>query len=172
MAIMLKNVRLSFASLFETEMYNGENTGKFGATLLLDKATQADQIAIIDKEIARFAEEKFGAGKVPKLFKRPFEDGDTKEYDGYTGVMALRATTTRRPTVIDQQKTPLTKDDERIFSGDYVNVKVELWFQDNKFGKRINCNLMAVQLFKQGERFGGGAVSVDDFDVYDNDDDY
>jgi hypothetical protein len=30
-----------------------------------------------------------------------------------------------------------------------------------------------VQLFKQGERFGGGDASVDDFDSYDeNDDDF
>ena len=158
--------------MFEPERYKGEDTGKFGGTFLLDKTTQGDQIKLLELAIAKFSEEKFGAGKVQKVLKAAFSDGDDQSYAGYANTMALRATSTRRPIVIDQQKTPLAKDDNRIDSGDYVNVKVDLWFQDNKFGKRINCNLLAVQLFKQGERFGTGSVSIDDFDVYDNDDDF
>lgn len=170
-AIMLKNVRLSFASLFEHEEYNQESTGKYAATFLLDKNQHADTIKLIEKTIADFAVEKFGAGKVPKLYKQPLMDGDMQDYDGYAGCMSIKGSTKKRPIIIDQQKVTLTKEDERIFSGDYVNAKIDFWFQDNSYGKRINCNLIAVQLFKQGERFGGGDASVDDFDSYSVDDD-
>lgn len=170
-AIMLKNVRLSFASLFEHKQYNQESTGKYAATFLLDKQEHASTIAQIEKAIADFATEKFGAGKVPKSYKQPLMDGDLQDYDGYEGCMSIKGSTQKRPIVIDQQKNPLTKEDERIFSGDYVNAKIDFWFQDNSYGKRINCNLIAVQLFKQGERFGGSEASIDDFDSYSVDDD-
>lgn len=40
MKVLLKNVRLSFPSLFKTEQYAGEDTGKFAATFLIPKAIQ------------------------------------------------------------------------------------------------------------------------------------
>lgn len=169
-AIMLKNVRLSFASLFDHEIYNNEDTGKFAATFLLNKVEHADLIKKIEKEISDFALEKFGAGKVPKVYKQPLLDGDLQDYEGYANTYTIKGATKKRPIIIDQQKVPLTKEDEKIFSGDYVNAKIDFWFQDNSYGKRINCNLIAVQLFKQGERFGGGNASADDFDSYEEND--
>jgi hypothetical protein len=43
---------------------------------------------------------------------------------------------------------------------------VELWAQDNQYGKRINASLGGVQFAKDGESFGGGGnvVEADDFD--------
>jgi hypothetical protein len=50
------------------------------------------------------------------------------------------------------------------YSGCYVNAVIELWAQDNKFGKRINASLMGVQFLRDGQRLsGGGVASADDF---------
>ena len=47
----------------------------------------------------------------------------------------------------------------------YVNGSIELWCQDNAYGKRINATLRGVQFLKDGEAFaGGGSASADEFD--------
>ena len=58
------------------------------------------------------------------------------------------------------------------YAGCYVNAVIELWFQNNGFGKRVNANLLGVQFFKDGEPFGDNAgASADDFDAFGDDDD-
>ena len=167
--IKLKNVRLSFASLFKKATFGGEET-KYEGTFLIDKETQADQIAEINTAIAAMMKEKKAKLSPDRIC---FKDGDGIDYDGYAGHMSIKAGNTKRPIVIDRDKSPLTEDDGRPYSGCYVNAVLELWFQDNTWGKRVNANLLAVQFAKDGEPFGegGASVSVDDFDVIDEDDD-
>ena len=162
--IKLSNVRLSFPSIFKRATFQGVE-GKFEATFLLNKKTQADQIeklqAAIDKAIA---EAKI---KVPED-KRCLKDGDESDYDGYEGNWSLKAANTKRPTIINRDKTPLVEDDEVIYAGCYVNAIIDFWVQNNKYGKRVNANLYGVQFFKDGEPFGMGPVDVtDDFDDLD-----
>jgi co-chaperonin GroES (HSP10) len=167
--IKLKNVRLSFASLFKRATFGGEET-KYEGTFLIDKETQADQIAEINTAIAAMMKEKKAKLSPDRIC---FKDGDEIDYDGYAGHMSIKASNAKRPIVIDRDKSPLTEDDGRPYSGCYVNAVLELWFQDNTWGKRVNANLLAVQFAKDGEPFGegGASVSVDDFDVIDEDDD-
>ena len=167
--IKLKNVRLSFASLFKKATFGGEET-KYEGTFLIDKETQADQIAEINTAIAAMLKEKKAKLSPDRIC---FKDGDGIDYDGYAGHMSIKASNAKRPIVIDRDKSPLTEDDGRPYSGCYVNAVLELWFQDNTWGKRVNANLLAVQFAKDGEPFGegGASVSVDDFDVIDEDDD-
>ena len=55
--------------------------------------------------------------------------------------------------------------EQLIYDGCRVNAKIEIWAQDNKFGRRINCSLLGVMFAGEGENFGGGAApaSADDF---------
>jgi hypothetical protein len=42
---------------------------------------------------------------------------------------------------------------------------VEIWAQDNNYGKRINASLKGVQFVRDGDAFaGGGAASPDEFE--------
>ena len=166
--IQLKNVRLSFPSIFKRSDFNGQE-GKFEATFLLNKETQADQIAMLEKAIdSAIAEAKV---KVPSD-KRCFKDGDDFDYAGYEGHMAFKASTNRRPTVIDRDKTPLAEDDGKPYAGCYVNAIVDIWIQDNNFGRRANGNLFGIQFVKDGDAFGAGDVDVtDEFDAFDDEDD-
>jgi hypothetical protein len=97
-------------------------------------------------------------------------DGDEVEYDGYAGHMTLKASTKKRPLVVNKDKTPLTEQDGVVYSGCYVNGIIDLWAQNNQFGKRINATLLGVQFASDGEAFssGGSSASVDDFDDLDN----
>lgn len=168
---VLKNVRLSFPSLFRKAVFNGDET-KYEATFLLDKDAHAAIIEAIEKDTNQRIKSELKGAKVP-ADRRCLKDGDESSYDGYDGCMSLKASNNKRPLVIDRDKSPLTEDDERMYAGCYVNAQVELWVQNNNYGKRINANLLGVQFFKDGEPFADGAKtsSVDDFDAFDDEDD-
>ena len=163
MKLKLTNVRLSFPNLFTRAVFNGEE-GKYGATLLLPKSEKA-QVKAIDEAIASMIKTELKGAKLPsdKLCKR---DGDDADYAGYEDCWSIKASNGVRPLVLDRLKAPLTADDEVVYAGCYVNAIIELWAQNNQWGKRINANLLGVQFVKDGERFGDGGrtAKVDDFD--------
>lgn len=164
--IKLSNVRLSFPSIFKRASFDG-NDGKFEATFLLNKKTQADQIDQLQSAIDQAI--KDAKVKVPKD-KFCLKDGDDFDYDGYEGHMAFKASTNKRPTVIDRDKSPLAEDDGKPYAGCYVNAIVDIWIQNNNYGKRANGNLFGVQFFADGESFGAGDVDVtDEFDELEDD---
>ena len=167
--IKLHNVRLSFPSLFRKAVFNGEET-KFEGTFLLNKEEHADKIKEIEDAIAKMIDNDLKGAKL-KADKICLKDGDDIDYDGYAGTMSIKASNNKRPMVIDRDKSPLTEDDNRLYAGCYVNGIIELWAQNNQYGKRINANLLGVQFFKDGEPFGDGvSASADDFDAFDDED--
>ena len=163
MKIKLSNVRLSFPNIFRRAVFNGEE-GKYGSTFLLPKSEkeQADRLRGAIK--AMIAEELKGA-KVPadKLCMR---DGDESEYAGYAEHWSIKASNNTRPLALDRGKAPLTEDDGVLYAGCHVNAIINLWAQNNQFGRRINANLLGVQFVRDGEPFGDGGrtAAVDDFD--------
>jgi len=170
--IKLQNVRLSFPDLFEPGEYEGQR--KFGATFLIEPGSANDKV--IREAINDVAKEAFkdkGAAIVKAAMaggnqKICYWDGSLKSYDGYEGTMALTAKRNEdkgRPLVIDKDKTPLVAADGKPYAGCYVNVSVDLWAQDNKYGKSVRCTLLGVQFHADGDAFSAGSVGdVDDFD--------
>ena len=166
--IKLKNVRLSFPSLFNKAEFNGD-IGKFEATFLINKESQAATVKDIEDKIAAILKENKVKVSADKLC---LKDGDGVDYNGYEGCMSIKGSNNKRPLVIDRDKSILAEDDGKPYSGCYVNATLELWVQNNNYGKRVNCNLLAVQFAKDGESFGAGGASgsADDFDELEDDD--
>ena len=166
--IKLNNVRLSFPSVFQKASFDGKE-GKFEATFLFPKSDTKTH-AMVMKAIEQCkVENKNTKVAADKLF---LIDGDTKEYDGYEGMWAVKGGNSKRPTVIGRDKAPLAEDDNVLYAGCYVNAILEPWSQANKYGKRINSNLLGIQFVKDGEPFGDSPVDVsDDFDAFDDEDD-
>jgi hypothetical protein len=164
--IKLVNVRLSFPSLFNRSTFEGKE-GKFEATFLLNKETDAATIKKLDDAIkAAIKEAKIKVGADRLCLK----DGDDSEYDGYENHMSFKAASSKRPTLINRDKTPIVEDDDVLYAGCYVNAIVDLWVQNNNYGKRINANLYGVQFVKDGEAFGNAPQDVTgDFDELDDD---
>jgi len=170
MKIKLNNVRLSFAQLFEAKTVNGEGKPAYSASFLIDP--KDPQIAAVNAAIETVAKDKWGAKADATLKamraadKTCLHSGDLKSnYYGFEGMLYISSRNAMRPLVIDVDKSPLVESDGKPYSGCYVNCSVELWAQDNNYGKRINATLMGVQYFKDGESFsGGGVASEDDFD--------
>lgn len=172
MKLKLSNVRLAFPSLFEAKTVNGEGKPAHSATFLIDPADP--QVKAVNAAIEQTATEKWGTAKAPpqlaalrKADKTCLHDGDLKAaYEGFAGNLFISARNPARPTVLDADKTPLTAADGKPYAGCYVNAIVDLWAQDNQFGKRINATLSGVQFLRDGDSFsGGGVASEDDFDI-------
>jgi hypothetical protein len=165
--IKLNNVRLSFPSIFNKSEFNGQ-VGKFEATFLMNKESQAKMITDVEAQIALIQKDNKAKVSPDKIC---LKDGEFVDYDGYAGCMSIKAGSNRRPTVLGRDKAPVVEEDNIVYAGCYVNAVVELWFQDNSYGKRVNCNLLGIQFAKDGDTFGAGDTDVsDDFDTIDNDD--
>ena len=170
MKIKLNKVRLSFPQLFEATTVNGEGKPAFSAVFLIDP--KDPQVAAINAAIDAVAKEKWGAKAEANLKalraadKTCLHNGDLKSnYDGFEGMLYISARNPMRPLVIDVNKSPLTEQDGKPYAGCYVNVSIELWVQDNNYGKRINATLAGVQFYQDGESFtGGGVADVNDFE--------
>lgn len=157
--VKLRNVRLSFPALFEARAMDG-GTPKFSASFLLNKKTDAAQIKAIQAAIETHLKTKNKGAKLPSN-KICLRDGSEKEFDGYgEEVMYVSASNARRPLVVDLQGTPLAAEDGKPYAGCYVNANIDVWWQDNKFGKRVNAQLRSVQFVKDGEAFGAAPLDA------------
>ena len=170
MKIKLQNVRLAFPALFEPKAVNAGDKPAYSAAFIFPK--DHPQIAQIKQAIVDAATEKWGAKAAAMLKtlqagdKTCLHDGDSKaQYQGFEGNYFISARNPVRPTCLDSDKTPLQASDGRLYAGCYVNAILEIWPQDNAYGKRVNATLMGVQFDRDGDAFsGGGVASDDDFD--------
>lgn len=160
MQITLLNVRGSFMDIFRAKAVN-DGEPRFSANFLLDKVKDAKQIKKVEDAIDALLKEKNKGKKLP-VDKVCLRDGDEKDYDGYEGQMFISAANKKRPTVVDRDKSPLAEEDGKPEAGDYINAVIRLWWQDNKFGKRVNASLEVVQYVKEGVRFGAPKVDLDE----------
>jgi hypothetical protein len=170
MKIKLSNVRVAFPQFFEAKTVNGEGKPAFSASFLIEPTDP--QIKAINAAIDQVAKDKWGA-KADAVLKQmratdkvALHDGDLKaQYSGFEGMFYVSARSAVRPLVIDRDKSPLVEADGKPYAGCYVNASVELWAQDNNYGKRINASLGGVQFLRDGDAFAGGApASEDEFD--------
>lgn len=170
MLIKLSNVRLSFNALFTPEAYKAGDEEKFKAVFLIEKGSDLDKR--IQQGMLDVAKLKFGEKNAQRVLdsirvnpnKCCYQDGDTRDYDGYEGHMALTAKNASRPLVLDRDKTPLNAQDGKPYSGCYVNAQIEL-FGYTEGGKGISASLGGVQFVRDGDKFGGGTrVTEDHFD--------
>lgn len=74
----------------------------------------------------------------------------------YAGLYYVSGNNKRRFTVIRGDRTPIVNPTE-LYSGCWVNAKIDIWAQNNQWGKRINATITGIQLVRTDEAFGGGA---------------
>ena len=176
--LMLKNKRLGFPAL-ATPQAIGDGEPAYGGRLIIQP--NDPDVAAIDKAIEKVAREKWkdkGADVLPVLredkkvcfLKSPYRSAKTgKVYDGFEDSFSLGMRNAKaKPTAVDKYGKEITdkSEIERIlYSGCYVNAKVEIWAQDNSFGRRINCSVLGVMFADDGPSFGGGSApaSADEF---------
>lgn len=174
MKVKLASVRIAFPNLFEAKTIAGsEGEPRFSAAFIIEPGSvNAKALAAAMDAVAK---EKWG-GKADTIlkdlkskervcYKQSPLSKDGTPYEGFEGKHSLNASNKSRPLILARDKTPLTAQDGKPYGGCYVHASVELWAQDNKYGKRINASLKGVQFASDGDSFGGGApASADEFE--------
>ena len=109
--IKIENVRLSYPNLFQKGFYEGKENKKYTATLVLDKSNPKHVAAkkLIDEQIETI-----------------FEDSNTKRVDfkedkfcvkeesaDFENSWLIKVGNSKRPTIIDRDKSPLAESDEK-----------------------------------------------------------
>lgn len=87
--------------------------------------------------------------------------------DGFEDKLYVTARNTKRPTVVNRDRTPLTEEDGVIYSGCHGTVHIDIWGLKKQGVKPcIVADLTGVQFTRDGDAFGGGSQpsKADDFD--------
>lgn len=165
-------VRLSFVNVFEPRPNTTPGAKpKYGATLLIPKTatqTMAKINAAIDETKAEYGAKNPKATWIrqPKL---TLHDGDgfrpTGEEFGpeCKGHWVLGTSSQRQPMIVDANKIPIL-DSNEVYSGCYALAVINFYAYDTAGNKGIACALDGIMKTGDGERFGGGHVTVNAFD--------
>ena len=174
--LILKNVRLSFFKVITPEAISGGKP-RYSTTLILDPKDPVSGASLKElKAAVKLMEKEEFPGVTITGDNTCLRDGNTmvddegnirEAYEGCWYVSANRAEKRGAPLVVDRVlKEILPTSRDFPISGDYANVKVNLFSlngkndkksQDSKaYGKKICCELETVQKVRTGEPLGGG----------------
>ena len=165
--IRLNKVRLSFPTLVTPKAFAAGQDEKYSADFIFP-ADHPDMKKFKEEGI-KLAMAKWGdeAGPIIEMIKqtkklRCFGKGSErinmktgKVYDGYNeeGAEYLSANSSDKPDLYGADGQKLMNA-TRLYGGCFVNAYVKPWIQNNKYGKAIRCDLVAIQFDSDGESFG------------------
>jgi len=162
--VLLKNVRLSFPHLFTPRGFGGddESNPKYSTSVMIPKDSVGN-LEALRIAIGIVKEAKWPGVKKPvaddKLCIKSGDDSDDERMHDH---FILSTSSTRRPSLFLRDKSQARDGDSDLFYGGvFANVKVSPWAMDNKFGKRICCEIKAVLTLERGDPFGAKAATSD-----------
>lgn len=181
-AIVLTRVRLSFPHVAAPQVRDnpdGTKKSSYSADFILapDHPGWAQFMTVVQQ----MAQAKWGANAAGVLAMvnqdkrlRGFGRGEEKMnkegkvYDGYAGNLYIGAGSSTQPqigdargAIIDPANTmALLTEARKLYGGCWVNAVVKPWMQENKHGRAVRCDFVAIQFLEDGEAFGDGRVSA------------
>ena len=172
MKFTARNVRLSFPKIWKAEAFANDPTSKpaFSTSFILQADDpQVGELNALIEELAREDWKEKAPAILAQLRAKDdicLHDGNLKsQYEGYAGNWYVTARSAGKPLIIDRDRTELTEQDGRPYGGCYATVSIDVYVQDNKFGKRVNASLRGVQFVQDGDAFSGGPpASPEEFD--------
>jgi hypothetical protein len=167
-SVKIENVRLSYPHL--DKPYSGPNAGeggepKYGVVALLPKDTHKEAMNLVKRAIEGLLKDANKGAAIPKD-KWFLRDGDESGKPENQGTWTISARETAPPILRDQRNRNVERAEAAkvFYGGCYASVLIRPWFQNNRYGKRVNANLLAVQFVKDGPPFGTGRIREDDVD--------
>lgn len=156
--------RVSYPNVFQMQEYNGNKA--YSITLLFDKTADLKQLkADIDAALKA----KFG-NKIPKEWKNPLRDGETKDQPEYQGMVfaSFRCYENQKPRVVDAHNQPIAQESGEFYSGCYARVSYKAKGFDTNGSKGVRLELCNIQKVRDGERLDGRTTPEQDFDPVDD----
>lgn len=178
--LRVRNARIQYPNLLVPRGVKQDDgtTGdpRYSVVLLIPK--DDPQIPAITAVLQAVAKEKWGSAagdrwrEMKAGNKLGLQDGEVKaSKEGYAGNMFINASAKpeNKPSLFGPIPTKQYADEElraMFYAGAYVNAKLRVWAQDNKWGKRLNVELLGVQFAGHGEAFKSTSASASaaDFD--------
>ena len=122
-----------------------------------EHANQVMQLIQADRKLRCYGS---GAEKIDKKSFQP--------YSGYAGMVFVAANKDQMPQMIQADGKPVEAGNvmayqalaRKMYGGCYVNVALKPWLQENKHGRGVRCDLVALQFAKDGEAFGEGVADA------------
>jgi len=178
MEIIIKNVRLSYPTLFTAKEFKaGDGKPRWSAAFIIEPGSDNDKH--IRAAIEAEAKAVWGVKSAAMLKsvtgqsnKYCYTDGNTKANEEYKDMMVLathRSAKLTRPMIIDRDKSPLTSEDKKPYGGCYVNAKVEIYCQTGE-NAGVRASFSVIQFFKDGDAFSASAPSADEFEAFEAED--
>lgn len=179
MEIMLKDVRIAFPAIAEKQSI-GDGDPAYGAKFII--VPKSPYVKMLDDAMVAVANAKW-KDKGPSVLQflkdnkkvsfvhGPYCNSKTGvPYLGFDGMFSLGSRNKdTQPTVFNRQGVQIPGENKDaikalIYSGCYVNAKVQVWAQDNTYGRRINTSLLGVMFARDGDAFSGSAPArAEDF---------
>lgn len=163
--IKIIGVRFSYPHLDKPYKGDGDQgEAKYGLVGMMPKGTHEAAKKLIDERIAALLKEnKVKALPADKKFIRDGDDSGREEYEGHWTVSARES---RRPPLRDRSNQVVEPEDAKeVFQpGFWGDILIRPWYQNNKFGKRVNAGLSSVQFVRKDDTFGEGRISDEDLD--------
>ena len=168
-AVMTPEFRVSFPSVFEPNDYDGKES--FCLTMLFLKTTDLKALYAAAEKVAR----QRWRDNVPQGLPNPFLDGDAKQYDGYQGMIAVKAanyvyngeTHKAKPNVVDQNVQPIISSAD-FYGGCWARATIipkATGGPGTKYGPRVSFGIRNIQKLRDDEPFGAVRVAAsEDFE--------
>ena len=178
--IFLSNVRLSFPQLVEPRASVEGGVKKYSADFIMAPDHAGFQQFMV--EYAKLANEKWGANaqQVMQMIQqdrklRCYGTGSEKidkktfqPYLGYANMVYISANKDQPCQMIQADGKPIDPANtmayqamgRKMYGGCYVNAAVRPWLQENKHGRGVRCDMVALQFAADGEPFGEGVADV------------
>jgi hypothetical protein len=154
---IIYGARCTYPFLYDPPVYEGQTDKNSIKLIFEDKnGRDAEMIDQLQQLFESVGEKKWSNKKdIPDQSLWAFQEKN----DQYQ----LSAKSEKAPVVVmPDGKTVATKQDCLIYSGCYVNLRIAIWAQDNKWGKRINSQLISAQFSGHGEALDGKTVTKED----------
>jgi hypothetical protein len=182
--IYLSNVRLSWPNLVEPQRRISTDTGNerisYNADFILppDHAGFTQFMAKVNEmALAKWKEHTASVIAMVNSDKRLrcYGDGSQKVhaktfemYEGYPGNMYITAGKDTAPQVIQADGAPIDPTNtmayqaltRAMYNGCRVNAAVRPWLQENKYGRAVRCDLIAIQFAGDDKPLGEGMTDA------------
>lgn len=157
--IITPEFRVSFPAVFQPRGMEGQQA-KYQITMLFP--SDYDLSALKKCAVNALSIKWPDATKRPKGLRSPFQKGDEKEYDGYKGMIVVKATAIMRPKLVDADLQPIM-DEEQFYAGCYARAAIRFYAYEKSGNRGVSCSFDNVQKLRDGEKFGGGRTPEEDF---------
>lgn len=182
--------RIGFPQIFTPKVENivdkasGEVTGtpkKWGGQLVFDSSVQAELDKLIE-DVKALGVSEFGdnfwqlveqrsirwpfrsGGEInPKTSKPRFPEGNAITFVNVSSYSPVSVVSKYCDPADKDRKPVVVTDPEQLWAGQYIRAAVTLKPYRRKDGMGIACYINGVQLWHEGERWGGGFNAQDEF---------